>query len=488
MLFVLHKNIFNLIETNATLAKLVDKRYKFFKVDIYIFKRNNWEIMGIMQLSHYIEEIRRWAWFVMVVAITSVITVGTLSYFFINKVYEATATIMISTPIMESENGKQTYSDVPSDANLIKVYSTLIQSDTVMEQTINKLKLKTNIAVLRSEVLIESFEDTGFIKVIVRNGLPKQAQSIANYLVKSLQQKSDIIKLAGTVNTIDAAKLPTKPVKPNPMLNMFIAAVAGIMAGIILVLLFECMNYKVKNLHDLEKVSSLPIIATIPKFYKSRFKIRKVGYEESIVKNGEEAYKILRSKINSLCMLNQLKVILVTSPCASEGKTFTAINLAVSLAQLSKKVLLIDCNLRNPVLHTKLNQIDKRGLSDYLVGECETSFETCFIPHYNLHAVVSGPIPENPSELLESPKMSTFIKLARDNYDVIIIDCPPILPVADTCILSRLVDGVLLVVNYRNTTYEFVEKAMETLYNSAANTLGIVVNRMPISKKITIIK
>jgi len=198
-----------------------------------------------------------------------------------------------------------------------------------------------------------------------------------------------------------------------------------------------------------------------------------------------EAYKTLRTNIQfSLTDTNGgLKVILVTSSGLTEGKSTTAANLAVTFAQSDQKVLLVDCDLRRPVVHRSFTLLNGKGLTNILVEGVDYAnlVNTTFVE--NLGVITSGPKPPNPSELLGSARMKALIERFKENYDTIILDSPPALPVTDAAVLSKLVDGVIIVCEYGQTTFESIAQAKSLLDKVNAKILGVVLNRVPANHK-----
>jgi capsular exopolysaccharide synthesis family protein len=198
-----------------------------------------------------------------------------------------------------------------------------------------------------------------------------------------------------------------------------------------------------------------------------------------------EAYKTLRTNIQfSLTDTNgNLKVLLVTSAGQTEGKTTTAANLAITIAQSDQKVLLLDCDLRRPIIHRAFTILNAKGLTNILVEgvSYESLVNETFVE--NLGVITSGPKPPNPSELLGSARMKTLIDSFKDNYDTVILDSPPALPVTDAAVISKLADGVIIVAEYGQTTYESVAQTKSLFEKVNARILGVVLNRVPANHK-----
>lgn len=213
-----------------------------------------------------------------------------------------------------------------------------------------------------------------------------------------------------------------------------------------------------------------------------------MGREQRLITNGDakspvvEAYKTLRTNIQFSSVDKEMKVVLVTSPSPSEGKSTTISNLAITMAQADQKVLLIDCDLRKPVIHKVFNIDNVKGITNILVEGIDYKSVLHDVGIENLSILTTGPKPPNPSELLGSARMQEFIASVRKDFDMILIDTVPAVPVTDPAVLSRLVDGVIIVVDYGTSTYEMALKAKENLERVNANILGMVINRVPVTK------
>ena len=189
-----------------------------------------------------------------------------------------------------------------------------------------------------------------------------------------------------------------------------------------------------------------------------------------------EQYRTIRTNLQFASVDETLTSMMVTSAGPSEGKSITTANLAVVFAQQGKKVLLVDADLRKPTIHYTFRIDNTIGLSTYLSTSQRLSTIAQPSPVENLDLVSSGPIPPNPSELLGSKGMSKFILEAKQNYDMVIFDSPPVLAVTDSQVLSSSVDGTLLVVRSKQTENEAAVKAKELLTQAKANILGAVLN------------
>jgi capsular exopolysaccharide synthesis family protein len=193
-----------------------------------------------------------------------------------------------------------------------------------------------------------------------------------------------------------------------------------------------------------------------------------------------EAYKTLRTNIQFSNIDDNIKVIMVTSTVQGEGKSATSANLAISIAQSGKKVLLIDCDLRRSSLHRIFHILNSKGLTNVLVEDADYKefCNTVSVP--NLKVLTGGPKPPNPSEQLGSEKMKTFLEEIHDEYDYIILDAPPVLPVSDALVLAHVTHGVVFVLQHGEVEYDAAKTAINSLKNVGAKILGVVLNKVPI--------
>ena len=195
-----------------------------------------------------------------------------------------------------------------------------------------------------------------------------------------------------------------------------------------------------------------------------------------------EQYRTIRTNLQFASVDSDLRSILITSSGPSEGKSSTTANLGLVFAQQGKKVLLVDADLRKPTVHYTFRVDNRIGLSSVLVGEADYLSATDASEIPNLDILSSGPIPPNPSELLGSKAMQHFIEQAKETYDLIIFDTPPVLAVTDAQVLANIVDGTLFVVRSKVTDQESAKKAKELLEPAKAKLLGAVLNDKEVNK------
>lgn len=192
-----------------------------------------------------------------------------------------------------------------------------------------------------------------------------------------------------------------------------------------------------------------------------------------------EAYRTLRTNIQFAKTDGKLKMLMFTSAGPGEGKSTTAANTAVALAQTGKRVIVVDCDLRKPVQHKIFNR-HRRGVTNFLVEETAVDGLLQDTEVDNLRVLASGPIPPNPSELLGSTKMQELLEELKNQADYLLIDVPPVVAVTDACVLASKVDGVILVLGSGASRPEMAQKAKELLVKADGNILGVILNRVEI--------
>ena len=320
--------------------------------------------------------------------------------------------------------------------------------------------------------------------------------------------------VASNVRIIERAEAPLRPSKPNVPLNLTLGVLAGLVLAVGAAFSFEYFDQSVKSSQEVADLLQVPTLATIPNFEQARRAAMRGPYARRLpapsdgngraASNGQgttdtldghgdlvmlrepwsqvaEAFRSLRTAVLFTARGAPPKVIVVTSAVAAEGKTVGSLNLATALAETGSRVLLLEADLRHPRCHRTLGVNADRGLSSVLDGQEELESVIHALDAPPLFFVPAGSLPRNPADLVSSPRMRQALERLRSQYDFVIIDTPPVLPVTDAVVLAREADAVVLVVKGHGTPSALVREARDRLLMAGAPLLGVVVNDVDLS-------
>ena len=325
-------------------------------------------------------------------------------------------------------------------------------------------------------------------------------------------KENDVI-LAGTPNNLhvtDYAIPPTSPIGPNRFQGVLLAFLFSLAFGMALAVLLEYLDDSIRSTEDVNRILRLPTLATIPLLKKSAAKPRAIANGTSLLRvngngrnghgrNGHgrvnpallldldqrsplaEAFRQLRTSVLLSTPGHAPKTLVVTSCVPAEGKSTTAINLAVTLAQTGARVLVIDADMRRPTIHSSFGITNERGLCNVLANEMSEAEILTYIQQETesgLYVLTSGPVPPNPAELVGSEHMQRVLNTLKNTFDHVVIDSPPIASFTDGVLLSSICDGVVLVVHANQCSRKVVLRSRQSLEDVGAKIIGIVLNRV----------
>ncbi len=298
-------------------------------------------------------------------------------------------------------------------------------------------------------------------------------------LVQSYEQmRLTATQSTDTISLFEAARAPEKPVRPRKLMNAALAGVMGAMLAVGAAFLREYLNDTVKTPDDVARTASLSVLGMIGRLAE--------GEKELVARDNPlspiaESFRKLRTNIRYAGVDHPLRTLLVTSPTMTEGKSFIVANLAIVFTQASLRVVVIDGDLRRPRQHRIFEIHPKDGVVGALLdGSTDGRLQTTEVE--GLVLLPAGGRPPNPAELLGSARMRELLHRLAGEADVVLVDCPPVLPVADTMALASEVDGVLLVVQAGATRRPALQQAAESLQQVGARIIGVVLNGIPTHK------
>ena len=434
-----------------------------------------------MTLRAYLQILlKRWR---IVVACTVLVlgAAATLTYL-TPPTYAANATAFVSISSAGTADAS-IYQSSQFAMQRVASYTEVVKSPDTLQPVIDKLGLKMSVRDLRAVVSAENPVDTVLIKVTATDSDPQRAQAIVNAVsdqmginIERLETPRETggkspVKVTTTVPSL----APQQPISPKIPLNMALGLLAGLALGVIVAVIREQQDTTVKG-DELEDLTGRPALALIGlnQQVKTHPLITMQGHGR-----GVEEFRSLRTTLQFVDVDQPPRVIVITSALASEGKTTTACNLAIALAQSSLRVCLVEADMRRPNASTLMGIDGSIGLSNVVAGQIDLA--DALMPwHRGLLTILpAGTTPPDPTRLLGSKNMAAVIATLRADFDFVIIDAPPILPVSDAAVLARGADGAVLVARYGKTRREQLTSAIADLEAVKARLIGTALTMVP---------
>lgn len=413
-----------------------------------------------------------------VLAVLGAVAVNLLT----TPLYEASTRLFVSTTSNASVT--EMYQGNLFSQQRVISYTELAMGETLAQRTLDKLDLDMTAAKLQQNVKATSKPDTVLIDVTVTDESPVRARDIADALsdefvvmVRELETPPDGSSPDARVVVEQRASIPSSPVVPTTTRNIALGLAAGVVLGIGLALLRDLLDNTVKDRETLEGITGVGIVGSIP-LDKERRKEPAISFENDNSAIAE-AFRKLRTNLQFLAVDNPPRVIVVTSSMPNEGKSTTAINLALALAEAEFNVVIVDGDLRRPRLDKYLDLVGSVGFSTVLAGGVSLDDVIQKTRFEGLSALTSGAVPPNPSELLGTKAAKKVLDDLRSHFDYVVVDSSPLLAVTDAAILAANADGVLIMGRYGHTKREHLTHAVGSLVDVGARLLGAVFTMTP---------
>lgn len=432
-------------------------------------------------VGSYVSVILRWWLTVLLVLAATVLATAVVTYRATPQ-YRSEALVFAASPVTDSDSAYQgsqfAEARVPS-------YIDLIDSAPVAEEVISRLGLTMSLAQFRDDVSATVVPNTVLMRVTVVNPDPVRARVIANTtatvfvdFVNELEQpRGKAAKAPLTLSIVNPAVAPKTPISPDPIRNIAIAVLLGLILGIGAALLRQAMDRSVRNEATVEDVSRKPMLGSMPRVRAARARLVSTG---DGCDARDEPLRQLRTNLRHVGLGQGSHVFVVTSAVHGEGKTTTAVNLAVVMGKAGQRVALVEGDLRRPRIAELLPVEPSEGLAAVLQGQ-QTLDAALQQPDFQtpLYVLTSGSTPSNPAELLQSGEMVRVVEQLRDSFDIVIIDAPPLLSVTDGALLASLGDATILVLRHGKTTQEELRHAVHQLEFVEARLAGTVMTMAP---------
>ncbi len=406
--------------------------------------------------------------------------------------FRSSADLFISTPASAVDIGLLATGSTFSQER-VKSYTQIINAPATLQPVIDRLQLNTTPESLALRITATAPPDTVVIRVLVVDQNPVRAAAIANEVALQFALTAESIELP-QINSTSPVKVSMarpavaefSPISPKKNTNRLLGAFGFIVLGYLFFLVRYLIDLTVKNLDDLQGLPLLGAIAFDPSADMTPL-ISDLGPYAART----EAFRSLRTNLISALEVNNGSVVAVTSGLSEEGKTTTSINLAQSTSSQGLKTLLIEADLRRPRFEQYLPDLKSNGsilgLSALLESKDQVALRK-LLPRAiqrhssNLSILHAGNIPTNPTELLAGPFLGELLKQVKSSFDIIIIDCPPVLPVTDASVICQSVDGAMIVVHGGKTRNAAFEATLSALKSVDTRILGAVINKIPNSR------
>lgn len=434
-----------------------------------------------MQISDHLAVLGKFWKGIVALILLGLMTGATISLV-VTPVYTATTalflTVQSGATAGELQQGS-TYAE-----NQVTSYAEVVTKPIVLEPVITQLGLTSTPAELARNVRASAPTGTAIIEIAVVGRDPVATAALANAIGQQVIVTVAELSPAGSGDTdavkatvVAPAAVPGEWTSPKVMQNLMLGLILGLLVGVGQAVIRDRLDITVIDEADVAEITERSIVGSVA--YDADTEEHPLVFTTDPHSSRAEAYRRFRTNLQFLELGPANRSIVVTSSIPGEGKTTSAINLAASLADLGESVLLVDADLRKPSVAEFLKLDSASGLTTVIIGRATLAEAVQPVGSGNLHVLTSGQVPPNPSELLGSTAMQKVLQEAAARYDTVIIDTPPLLPVADAAIVTRWTAGVLVVTGCSSVTRPELSRALASLDAVDANVLGLVLNKVP---------
>lgn len=433
-----------------------------------------------MELSDYIRILRK-NW--LAILVLTMLGLGAATAFTLTRtpVYESSSTVFVST------QGGTTTAELQQGSTFtqarINTYLGLVATPAILDPVISSLGLPTTAEALAKDVKASAALNSTLITLTVSDASPDRAAEVANAIAQSLSTVVPQLEPAvdgGSspvrLTRVSEAQPAVQPSSPNVTLNLGLGLIAGLALGVGIAVLRTSLDNRVRTPRDATQITGAPAIGAIA--FDAKARERPLIVHADPLSPRAESFRALRTNLQFLDMGGRSSFV-VTSSIPSEGKSTTTINLAIALADAGKRVALLDTDLRKPKVAEYLSIEGGAGLTDVLIGRAKVNEVMLPWGGRSLYVLPAGKIPPNPSELLGSQQMTVLLEMLERDFDVVLCDAPPLLPVTDAAILARATSGALMVVSAGKTTKHQLTGATEALNTVGAKLAGFIMSMVP---------
>ena len=425
-----------------------------------------------MELQAFVSLIRR-RWPIVVLAFVVCLAGSAALSESQTKQYSATARMIVNVPDVVNVNQAVQANQLTSE--LMQTYAKMVDDNITTGRVANRINHRIPGGLIKGKISASALPQTFLIDVRAGDADPAFAATLTNQTAEALKSVIDQLgKSSGIEATIlSSASVPTKPVSPQPTRDITVGGFLGLALGAVVALSMDALDRTIREGEVAADVFGAPVLCSIPK-QRGLASDPLVALKPGGSPTGE-AYRALRTAIRFRESSQNLKSVLVTSAAAGDGKSTIAANLAIAMSLDGAKTILIDADLRRTRLNSIFDLPEGKGLTDILLGKA--TLNEALVPwSRGLSILQVGTYTLNPSEALGSQAMVKVLEEAQRVADIVIVDAPPALPVADPAVLAALVDGTVLVCRWRKTSLHAASATRSMLDNVGADVIGVVLN------------
>lgn len=406
----------------------------------------------------------------------------------------ALAGTLLSTPIYttsmqffvstrDSASASEAFQGSQLSQQRVTSYARLLTGGELAARVVEDLDLDSSPSAVAGRITAVAVPQTVLVDVTVSDPSPERAQQIASVLAQEFDGLVTELEASGTsggspvqVALTDPPDLPTAPSSPQGARNATLGLLVGLLLGAAVAVIRARLDRRVRDSEEIAAITGVPVIGTI---------LRDEQLEKRhVIVSGRpdraaESYRQLRNNLQFLDVDNPPRVIVISSALPAEGKTTAVVNLGLALAESGRTVTIVEADLRKPKVTEYLGLVADVGLTNLLAGTADFGDVVQKTADARLQVLAAGPTPPNPGELLASSNMGALLDKLRAGSDFVLVDAPPLLPVADTSGLAVHADGVVLSVRYGSTRRDQLQQAAATLDRVGARTLGLILNIVP---------
>ena len=435
-----------------------------------------------MELREYLRILHR-GWLIIVLATLAGIGVAATFSFLQSPQYDADTRLYVSTDsastVAELGQGT-TYTQ-----QIVESFVQVATTPRVLQPVIDDLHLDQTPAALAGSIAVSTQANTVLMQITATDGDPRMAAEIANAVTESMIGVVGEITPSSSgegspvsVEVLQEAVAPESPVSPQVPLNLVLGFLIGLGVGIGIAVLREILDTRIRGEHDVSATTDAPILGGI--VYDSEAPKRPLVVQVDPKSPRAESFRTLRTNLQFLEVGESNRSFVFTSSIQGEGKSTTVANTAITMQEAGQRVLVIDADLRRPRLADYFGLEGAVGLTNVLIGKVDLADVVQYWGPHDLAVLPAGDIPPNPSELLGSPSMEALLRFVEDQFDVVLIDAPPLLPVTDAAVLSTRASGAIVIVAAGRTHRQQLNGAITSLDNVGAKLFGVVPTMLPV--------